>query len=104
MLLGRVVGRAVSTLKSPDLGGVHLLVVQPLNKKLEPVDHLQVAADVVEAGPGDLCVLTRSREAAMAMRVEWFVPIDLAIVGVVDELEVRDGFDTRLQAGWNYFT
>lgn len=104
MLLGRVVGRAVSTLKSPDLGGVHLLIVQPLNKDLEPVDHLQVAADVVEAGPGDLCILTHSREAAMAMRVEWFVPVDLAIVGVVDELDVRSGIDTRLQSGWNYFT
>lgn len=104
MLLGRVVGRAICTIKSPDLEGVHLLVVQPLNKKLQPVDHLQIAADVVEAGPGDLCMLTRSREAAMAMRVEWFVPVDLAIVGVVNELNVQKGIDIRLKSGWNHFT
>lgn len=102
--MGRIVGRAVSTLKSPDLGGVHLLVVQPLNKFLEPVDRLQVAADVVEAGPGDLVVMTRSREAAMAMRDEWFVPVDLAVIGVVDELELQTGFNTRLASGWNRYT
>lgn len=104
MLLARIVGRAVCTMKIPDLLGVHLLIVQPLNKQLEPEDTLQVAADVVEAGPGDLCVLTRSREASMAMRDEWFVPVDLAVIGVVDELDLHAGFDTRLQTGWNRFT
>lgn len=104
MLLARVVGRAVCTIKIPDLLGVHLLIVQPLNKQLEAVDTLQVAADVVEAGPGDLCMLTRSREASMAMRDKWFVPVDLAVVGVVDELDLHAGFDTRLQTGWNRFT
>lgn len=104
MLLGRILGRTICTLKSPDLEGVHLLVVQPLNKELESVGSIRVAADVVEAGPGDLCVLTRSREASMAMRDEWFVPVDLAVVGIVDELDVRTGLKTRIEAGWNHFT
>ena len=37
MLLGRVVGTAVCTIKYPGTEGLKLLVVQPLNKKLEPV-------------------------------------------------------------------
>ena len=106
MILGRVVGSAVCTLKYTGTEGLKLLIVQPLNKRLEPNGPLQVAADVVQAGPGDLCVMVRSREAALAMPEIKFVPIDLALVGVVDELEVRpDGeFDFTMKRGWNAFT
>ncbi len=106
MLFGRVKGNAVCTIKNPNIEGVKLLVVQPLNKRLEPIGVLQVAADVVHAGAGDLCVMVRSREAALAMRDEKFVPIDLALVGIVDELEVKpDGeFEYTLKAGNNRFT
>ena len=91
-------------MKDPGLTGVHLLVVQPLDKNLRPSDTLQVAADVVEAGPGDLCVMVRAREAALAMRRERFVPVDLALVGVVDEMDVRPGISIRLSSGVNSFT
>ncbi len=106
MLFGRVHGTAICTIKYPDLKGLKLLVVQPLNKHLEPLGGLQVAADVVQAGPGDLCVMVRSREAALAMPEIKFVPVDLALVGIVDELEVRpDGeFDYTLKAGWTSYT
>jgi ethanolamine utilization protein EutN len=106
MLFGRVKGSAVCTLKYPGTQGLKLLVVQPLNKKLEPVGLLQVAADVVDAGPGDVCVMVRSREAALAMPDVKFVPVDLALVGIVDELEVRpDGeFDFTLRRGWSKYS
>ena len=106
MLFGRVHGTAICTLKYPGTEGLKLLVVQPLNKKLEPVGKLQVAADVVQAGIGDLCVMVRSREAALAMPDVKFVPIDLALVGIVDELEVKseDEFDFEMRPGWNQFT
>jgi ethanolamine utilization protein EutN len=106
MLFGRVMGTAICTLKYPGTQGLKLLVVQPLNKKLEPVGALQVAADVVHAGPGDLCVMVRSREASLALPDVKFVPIDLALVGVVDELEVRpdDPAGIRLKPGWNQFS
>ena len=105
MLFGRVKGSAVCTLKVPGTQGLKLLVVQPLNKKLEPVGALQVAADVVDAGTGDLCVMVRSREAALAMPEVKFVPVDLALVGVVDDLDIRpDGkFDFTLKPGRNSF-
>ena len=106
MLFGRVHGNAVCTIRYPGTEGVKFLVVQPLNKKMEPIGTLQVAADVVQAGPGDLCVMVRAREAALAMKDEKFVPIDLALVGIVDELEVKpDGtFDYTLHDGTNRFT
>ena len=106
MLFGRVKGSAVCTLKYPGTQGLKLLIVQPLNKKLEPVGGLQVAADVVQAGPGDLCVMVRSREASLAMPEVKFVPVDLALVGIVDELDVHpDGeFDFTLKRGWQQFS
>jgi ethanolamine utilization protein EutN len=105
MLLGRILGSAVCTIKYQDLDGVKLLTVQPLNKKLEPLGRVQVAADVVHAGPGDLVVMVRAREASLAMHGVKFVPIDLAVVGVVDELEVRkDGFDFEFKTGRSKYT
>ena len=103
MLLGRLMGTAVCTIKYPGTEGVKLLVVQPLNKHLEPVGGLQVAAGVVQAGPGDLCVMVRSREASLALTEVKFVPVDLALVGIVDELAVRpEGeFGLVMRRGWN---
>jgi ethanolamine utilization protein EutN len=106
MLFGRVHGTAVCTVKYPGTEGLKLLIVQPLNKHLEPIGALQVAADVVQAGIGDLCVMVRSREAALALPEIQFVPVDLALVGIVDELVVRpDGeFDFTLKPGKNSYT
>jgi ethanolamine utilization protein EutN len=106
MLFGRVHGTAVCTVKYPGTEGVKLLVVQPLNKNLEPVGTLQVAADVIQAGVGDVCVMVRSREASLAMPEIKFVPVDLALVGIVDELSVRphDEFDYELHSGVTRFT
>ena len=105
MLLGRVRGTAICTIKYPDLKGMKLLVVQPLDKHLKPIGPMQVAVDVVMAGPGDLCVMVRSREAALAMPDVKFVPIDLALVGIVDQLDIRPDstFDLTLNRGHNPF-
>jgi ethanolamine utilization protein EutN len=106
MLLGRVKGTAVCTVKYPGTEGLKLLVVQPLDRHLQPLGALQVAADVVQAGPGDLCVMVRSREAALAMPQIKFVPVDLALVGIVDELDVHpdSDFDFTLKKGWTSYT
>lgn len=106
MLLGRVHGTAVCTMKVAGTEGLKLLVVQPLNRRLEPVGTLQVAVDVVQAGAGDLCVMVRSREAALAMPEIRFVPVDLALVGIVDELNVKpEGtFDLVMKKGTNPYT
>jgi len=106
MLFGRVHGTAICSIKYPDLKGMKLLVVQPLDKEMQPVGPMQVAVDVVMAGPGDLCVMVRSREAALALHEHKFVPVDLALVGIVDELVVRPNgeFDFSLKSGATKYT
>ena len=106
MLFGQVKGTAICTQKYPGTESLKLLLVQPVDKNLKPLGSLQVAADVVQAGPGDLCVMVRSREAALALPDIKFVPIDLTLIGIVDELNVHpDGeFDYTLKKGLNQFT
>lgn len=105
MLIGRVVGNAVCTIKYPDLDGLKLLTVQALNKRLEPVGRVQVAADTVQAGPGDLVVMVRAREASLALPGVKFVPIDLACVGIIDELDVpAANTDFTLKPGHTRYT
>jgi ethanolamine utilization protein EutN len=48
--------------------------------------------------------MVRAREASLAMLDVKFVPIDLAIVGVVDELEVKSGFAFEFKKGWMRYT
>ena len=86
MYLGRVVGTVVATQKYEGLTGAKLLIVAPLNHRLEPAGEPHVAVDTVRAGHGDLVYLVGSREAALALD-PWFVPVDAAIVGIVDELD-----------------
>lgn len=86
MKLARVIGTVVATQKTPDLDGVKFLIIQPLTKALEPKGEPVVAADgVAMAGPGEVVFYVGSREAAQAMP-EPFVPVDHAIVGIVDEV------------------
>jgi ethanolamine utilization protein EutN len=82
--LARVVGTVVATVKSPGLEGVRFLLVQPLDRRGAPSGSPVVAADAVHmAGPGELVYVIAAREAALAMP-EPFVPVDHAIVGIVD--------------------
>lgn len=88
MHLGRVIGTVVATEKTPHLEGVRFLIVQPLTRDLELRGRPVVAADGVHmAGPDELVYYVGSREAAQAMPKP-FVPIDHAIVGIVDQLDV----------------
>ena len=88
MQLGRVTGTVVATIKSDGLEGVKFLVVQPLNKQQEPIGRPVIAADAVYmAGPGELVYFVASREAAEALEPR-FVPVDHAIVGIVDQVMI----------------
>ena len=86
MQLAEVTGTLVATIKYEGLEGVRLLIVQPLDRDRNPDGDMVVAADAVEmAGPGELVYIVGSREAALAMP-EPFVPVDHAIVGIVDQV------------------
>jgi len=89
--LARVIGTVVATIKSPGLEGVKLLVIQPLDRHQRPVGSQLVAADAVHmAGPGELVYFVAAREAAQAMP-DPFVPVDHAIVGIVDAVALLAG-------------
>ena len=88
MYLGRVVGSVVAQTKYEGLAGQKLLLVQPLDHDQKPSGSLEVAVDTVKAGPHDLVFLVGSREAALALEPS-FVPVDAAIVGIVDSIEYR---------------
>lgn len=88
MRFAKVIGTLVATQKAEGLEGVKLLIVQPLDKHRQPVGEPVVAADgTAQAGPGELVFIIGSREAALALP-EWFVPVDDAIAGIVDEADV----------------
>ncbi|MGH2536129.1 MAG: EutN/CcmL family microcompartment protein [Candidatus Promineifilaceae bacterium] len=89
MQLARVIGTVVASQKVEGLTGIKFLIVQPLTRYLEPLGEPVVAADgTAQAGPGELVFIVGSREAAQALP-EKFVPIDHAIVGIVDDVQVE---------------
>ena len=83
MYLARVIGTVVATIKSPGLEGAKLLLIQPLDPQGAPLGGPQVACDRAQAGPGDHVFCVGKREATLAMP-DPFVPVDAAIVGIVD--------------------
>lgn len=101
MKFGRVIGTVVATTIYQGLDGVKLLVVEELDRDGEPFGSTAVAADATaQAGPGHLVFMVASREGAQAMP-EVFVPVDLAITGIVDQVERVE--DSRPgTAGWHH--
>lgn len=87
MYLGIVTGTVVAERKVAGLGGKKILLVQPVDEHKNAVGDIQAAIDTVQAGVGDFVYLVGSREAALALD-PFFVPVDAAIVGIVDGVDV----------------
>ncbi len=85
MMLARVVGTVVCTVKSEALEGRKLLVIQPLAKTGEPRGRPFVAVDAIGAGFHEMVYWCRGREASLAFGATE-VPTDASIVGIVDEI------------------
>jgi len=84
MMLGKVIGTVVPCEIYEGLTGVPMLLVQPLDKAGHPKGKVLVAADATKmAGPGEMIYYEGGREAAMALDTT-FVPVDHAIIGIVD--------------------
>jgi microcompartment protein CcmK/EutM len=92
MLIARVIGTTVSTVKDEKLTGRKLLVLRQTDEHGVPVGKPYVAIDTVGAGIGEL-VLTCSGSSARQTTQTKDCPVDAVIMGVIDTLEV-DGVTT----------
>jgi ethanolamine utilization protein EutN len=87
MLLGRVIGNVVCTIKHPGLEGQKLLIVQPIDRKGRDKGRALVALDSVGAGAGETVYWCRGREASFPF-LPAEVPTEAAIVGIVDSVNM----------------
>jgi ethanolamine utilization protein EutN len=112
MFLGRVVGTVWSTVKWRQAEGLKLLLVRPyrlgdvkpiaagagsgVGHGAEPLDDLVVCADRLDAGVGDDVIVAFGHAARVAISETLGpsekpnVPIDAAVVAIVDSLELSD--------------
>ena len=98
MQLAKVIGRLVATRKYKGLEGIKFLIIQPIDKFQNPMGEPVVAADgTALAGPGDVVFFVGIREAALALP-EKFVPVDHAITGIVDEIDVPESSKFKAQS------
>ena len=87
MLLCRVTGSVISTRKNEKLTGSKFMIVEPLSKldtKANP-DQQFVAVDNVGAGVGETVLVACGSAARLAFPHVEHMPVDAAIVGIVDE-------------------
>jgi len=88
MILARIIGTVVATRKDPRLEGRKLLLVRPV--KLDGSDDagFLIAVDTVGAGYGEKVIVVSGSSARLAHGMK-DNPIDAAIVGIVDSMEVE---------------
>lgn len=91
MIIGRIVGNVVATQKSPSHVGRKILVVQPLNLDGSDRGEIVLALDAVDAGVGDRVLVVQEGFCAMTAVGRPNSPIDMAVVGVIDSIDLADG-------------
>jgi microcompartment protein CcmK/EutM len=88
MLIARVIGEVVATRKHESHEGRKILVVQPLNLDGTDRGDAVVALDSVDAGVGDKVLLATEGYSAMTSVGRPQSPIDMSVIGVIDEVEL----------------
>lgn len=94
MLLAKVVGTVVATKKDDTLVGSKLLIVKPLRKGIDEdkaTDEVIVAVDSVGAGVGELVLMVAGTTASRIMTNDK-APVDAAVIGIVDDIEMSGGY------------
>jgi len=91
MLIGRVIGDVVATQKAPSHEGRKILVVQPLNLDGSDRGEAVLALDAVDAGIGERVLLSTEGYSAMTAVGRPNSPIDMAVIGVIDSIDLVQG-------------
>ena len=89
MLLAKIVGTVVATRKDPRLVSSKLLVARPIDPRGKPEGGCLVAVDTVDAGVGETVLIVSGSSARMAAGMK-DCPVDAVVVGIVDEIEVKE--------------
>jgi ethanolamine utilization protein EutN len=93
MVLGRVIGNVVATMKDASLVGQRFLIVQPIDRHGRDKGKSIVALDSVGAGAGETVYWCRGREASFPF-LPTEVPTEATIVGIVDAVNLSAGEST----------
>jgi microcompartment protein CcmK/EutM len=88
MLISRVVGTTVSTIKDEQLTGRKLLILRQVDESGEPFGKPYVAVDTLDAGAGDL-VLTAHGSGGRQTAITKNSPVDAVIMAVIDHLNIE---------------
>ena len=89
MIIARVIGSVVASQKQASHEGKKILLLQPLDLKDEPMGELVVALDAVDAGVGDRVLAVQEGFSAMTSVGHIESPIDAAVIGVIDLVEIE---------------
>jgi len=89
MLLAKVVGTVVATRKDERLVSNKLLIVRPMDPSGKPEGNYLVAVDTVDAGFGETVLIVSGSSARMASGMK-DCPVDAAVVGIVDTVDLAD--------------
>ena len=87
MILGKVIGNVVSTIKLPVYQGYKILIVQPVNDKEEPQGKSILALDSVQAGVGDTVLVIDEGNSSRLIMNNSAAPVRTMIVGIVDAIK-----------------
>ena len=87
MLIAKVIGTTVSTIKEPSLEGRKLLILRQTSVDGKPIGKPYVAVDTLDAGIGDL-VLTAHGSSGRMSHLTTNRPVDAVIMAVIDHLSV----------------
>lgn len=98
MLIARVVGNVVSTIKDDKITGRKILIVREASVENELVGKPLAAIDTVDAGIGDL-VLIAQGSSARQTNLTKETPTDAVIMAIVDELQVEGKITFRRVGG-----
>jgi microcompartment protein CcmK/EutM len=88
VLIARVIGEVVATQKHPSHEARKVLLVQPLDLDGSEKADALVALDAVGAGVGDKVLVTTDGYAAFTSVGRSSSPIDMAVIGVIDRVDL----------------
>jgi ethanolamine utilization protein EutN len=88
VIIARVIGNIVATQKQQSHEGKKILLIQPLDLEDQPAGDVVAALDSVDAGIGDRVLAVQEGFSAMTSVGHTESPIDAAVIGVIDLVEL----------------